>query len=102
MTCDELTAIREQIQAAGSPAEIVATVARAVFTALLTPLGESLNDYNRDRQLIPGQFAIPQTQWEAICDAALERADAFAARALLALELVDVMPCTYPDPDAPV
>ncbi|WP_147339714.1 hypothetical protein [Actinomadura spongiicola] len=102
LTGDELTAIRKQTEAAGSPAEIVATVVRAVFTVLLAPLGESLDDYNRDRQLIPGQFAIPQTQWEAISDAALNRADTFAARALLALELIDVMPCTYPDPDAPV
>ncbi|TDB89140.1 hypothetical protein E1264_09215 [Actinomadura sp. KC216] len=102
LTPDELIAIREEIEAAGGPVEIVARVARAVFTALLAPLGESLDDYNRDRQLFPDQFAIPQTQWQSICDAALDRADAFGARALLALELIDVMPCSCQNPDAPV
>jgi hypothetical protein len=97
---EEMTSIRRQIESADSGAAIVTTALGAVFTALLTPLGESLNDYNLDRKLDPARFAIPQTQWAAISDVCLAKADAYGARADVALDLINIMPSTYEDPKA--
>ena len=102
LTGEEMTTICGEVDAARSAFAILTTLVRAVFTALLAPLGESLADYGPGHKLIPGQFAIPQTQWAAIADVAMARADAYGARAHLALEMIDVMPCTYEDQAAPV
>src|SRR5262249_28459964 len=70
--------------------------------ALLAPLGGSLADYGPWRRLDPGTFAIPASQWKAIAEAAMARADAVGGRMGIAMELVDRMPSTYEDPAAPV
>jgi hypothetical protein len=98
----EMTAILERIDAASSGPQIITTVLDAVFSALLASQGASLADYGPDRRLVPGQFAIPQTQWEAIVDAATGRGDAFGARVEIAMELLDTMPGTYDDSTAPI
>jgi hypothetical protein len=102
LTGAELTAITTAIGAAGSASEILTAVLRTVFGTLLAPLGESLDDYGPGRQLDPGQFAIPQPQWEAISHACIARAGAFGRQAHMAIELINVMPCAYDDPDAVV
>lgn len=102
LSLEEMTSIRRQIEAADSGAAIVTTALGAVFTALLTPLGESLNDYDSERKLDPAQFAIPKTQWAVISDLCLAKADAYGARADVALDLINIMPSTYEDPKAVV
>lgn len=94
----ELTAITARVERATTLTEIVASVAEAVYSALLATLGESLTDYTADRRLDPRHFAIPQTQWTAITEACLAQADACGGRALIAMELIQVMPASYDDP----
>lgn len=102
LSLEEMTSIRRQIEAAGSGPAIVTAALGAVFTALLEPLGESLSDYTEKRTLDPVRFAIPKTQWDAISDASLAKADAYGSRADVALDLMNAMPSTYDDPNTGV
>jgi hypothetical protein len=98
----ELTLTTTAINAASSSPGIVDAVVTTVFTILLGTLGERLEDYGPDRRLIPGEYAIPATQWAAIAEMAMARAARFGGRMSIALELVDVMPASYDDPLAQV
>jgi hypothetical protein len=102
LTPAEMRSVMAAIDAASSVPGIVAAVLDAVFTALLEPLGQSLADYSPGRRLDPGAFAIPFTQWAAISEACVGRADAFGGRAHVAMELINVMPASYDDPSAAV
>jgi len=103
LTDTETRSISTAIDAAGSVPEILAAALISLFTALLAPLGESLNDYGPATRLLdPGTFAIPQTQWAAITGECLARADAFGGRAQTAMELINVMPASYDDPSVTV
>ena len=102
LSLEEMTPILREIESAESGAAIVTMALRALFTALLLPLGESLDDYSASRRFDPARFAIPRTQWEAISDACGARADAYGARADVVLDLADFMPSTYDDPKAGV
>ncbi len=98
----EMISITAAIDAATSAAGIVTAVLRAVFGALVAPLGETLDGYGPDRKLDPRDFAIPEQQWAAITEACLSRADAFGARVTIAMDLLNVLPATYDDPSAVV
>ena len=102
LSLEEMTSIRHEIEAAESGTAIVTTALRAVFAALLKPLGESLGDYSARRRFDPARFAIPKTQWAAISEACEARADAYGARADVVLDLANFMPSTYDDPKADV
>jgi hypothetical protein len=102
LTGTELASILAAIAAARTIGDILDVAITTVFTALLGPLGESLAGFGPDRRLDPGEFAIPATQWTAICEAAMARADALGGRMAIALELVNQMPATYDEPAAPV
>jgi hypothetical protein len=98
LTDTEMTTVRTAVTAATSPPEILVTIVTTVFTALLEPLEETLADYGPSRPLDPRAFAIPQTQWEAISEACLARADAVGGRMTLVMELINMMPASYNDP----
>lgn len=102
LTDTEMATIRAAVDTASSPSDILIAVVPAVFTALLEPLEETLADYSPVRPLDPGAFAIPQTQWEAISEACLARADAFGGRMPLVMELINIMPASYDDPTVAV
>jgi hypothetical protein len=98
LTDDELTEVLAAIGQADSTASAVATTVTATFTALLAPVGQSLEDFGPGRPLDPAMFAIPAAQWAAITHACLARADAFGGRVHAAMELVNLMPASYEDP----
>jgi hypothetical protein len=100
LTSTELTSIVAAINAARTIPEILDAAISAVFSALLEPLGESLTDYGPSRRLDPGTFAIPATQWTAISEAAMARADALGGRMPIALNMINQMPATYDAPSA--
>jgi len=102
LTGTEMTSVLTAIDAARSIPEILDAALTTVFTALLEPLGESLADYGPGRRLDPGGFAIPVTQWTAISEACMARADPLGGRVHIAIELVNVMPASYDHPSAPV
>jgi hypothetical protein len=102
LTGAEMTSVMTAINAASSTPEILVAALNTVFTALLEPLGESLADYGPTRRLDPTSFAIPFTQWTAISQACMARADAFGGRMHVAIELINVMPASYDDPSAAV
>lgn len=102
LTRTELASILAAISNADSIPAVPSAVITAMYTALLEPLGESLADYGPDRRLDPGAFAIPASQWTAVSEAAMAKADAVGGRMGIVMELVDRMPSAYEDPVAPV
>jgi hypothetical protein len=98
LTDAEIALITAAVDAARNAAEIIDAALRVLFTALLTTLGESLDDYGPDQRLDPGAFAIPQAQSDAIQRVCLAKADAFGASAHIVFELINLMPATYDDP----
>jgi hypothetical protein len=102
LTRPELDSVLAAIGTAGSIPQLLGTVLTSVFTALLRPLGDTLDSYGPGHHLNPAAFAIPATQWTAISEAAMARADALGGRMGLAMDLVNHMPATYDDPSAPV
>ena len=102
LTGPELASVLAAISAAHSIPQLLDAAISTVFTALLTPLGESLASYGPGHLLDPAAFAIPATQWTAISEAAMARADALGGRMNITMELVNLMPATYDDPSAPV
>jgi hypothetical protein len=100
LTGDELTHILDRVDAAEDTGQLLATVVRAVYDTLLADVGLRLDALPAGQQLDPRQFLIPARQWEAITDAVTARAAAWGTGAQLALDLINVMPSTYEDPDA--
>ena len=98
----ELTEIIAAIAAADSTSQAFTAAITATLTVLLEPSGETLHDYGPDRPLDPSRFAIPASQWAAISEACMARADAFGGRAHVALDLVNLMPASYEDPSVTV
>jgi hypothetical protein len=72
-----------------------------VLDRLLADTGATLATLPAGARINPGEYAIRTAQWEAITAAATNRAAAWGAGPALALELVNLMPATYPDPAAP-
>lgn len=98
---DELTAILAGVARATSTADLLDETVRALYTALLTGTGHQLEDFNAEHQLRPGDYAIPNVQWDAIARALSDRAQEWGTSLQLSLELVNVMPSTYDDADVP-
>jgi hypothetical protein len=94
----DLATIVTAISAASSTREAVGAAITTTFTILLAAHGETLASYGQERPLDPSRFAIPAAQWEAITGACLARADAFGGRACASMDLVNLMPASYPDP----
>jgi hypothetical protein len=101
LTAREIDAVLTAIDHAASAIEAVEAAMRATFNALLADRGETIGDYSAERPLDPDQYAIPATQWKAITGAVINRVDEWGAGAALTLDLVNVMPSSYDDPDVP-
>jgi hypothetical protein len=102
LTRTELASILAAVSDADSIPQLLHTVITTVYTVLLASLGESLADYGPGRRLDPGAFAIPASQWTAVSEATMAKADAIGGRMAIALDLVSHMPTTYDDPSAAV
>ena len=101
LTADEISTILAGIPCATSTAELLDGTVRDLYTALLTGTGTQLADFNTEQQLRPGDYAIPTVQWNAIATALSNRAQEWGTSLQLSLDLVNVMPATYDDPDMP-
>jgi len=99
-TAAELARIQHAIAHAETLADLFTAVITGVYDTLLAGIGLSLAE--QPEPLAPGRFAIPANQWQDIVAAAVDRSQAFGGAALLAVELADRMPDSYPDPHAPV
>ena len=101
LTADEISTILACIPHASTTAELLDGTTRGLYTALLTGTGQQLEDFNTEQQLRPGDYAIPTVQWDAIATALSNRAQEWGTSLQLSLDLVNVMPATYDDPDVP-
>jgi hypothetical protein len=99
LTADELDTIRQRIVAAADTTGLLHDAVLAVYAALLADTGRTLFDLPAEQRLNPADFAIPTNQWTAIVDAITHRAQAWGTTAAIAMELINVMPSTYDDPD---
>jgi hypothetical protein len=98
-TGDELDTIRQRIVVAADTTGLLHDAVLAVYAVLLADTGHTLADLPAGQRLNPTDFAIPSSQWNAIVDAIGRRAQAWATTAAIAMELIDVMPSAYDDPD---
>ncbi|MFI6079244.1 hypothetical protein ACIA5C_47860 [Actinoplanes sp. NPDC051343] len=102
LTRDQITAIVGRLDAVEAPGQLLPVAVRAVSDALLAHDGPSAHPLPAGQQLHLRGFAIPARQWEAITAAVTSRAAAWGIAVELALELINVLPGTYEDPDAPI
>ena len=102
LTPGELTAILSRIDAAHAADHLLPIAVRAVYDTLLADLGLNLDSWPTGQYLDPQKFLIPARQWEAVTGAVTGRAAAWGIGAELTLDLINVLPGTYDDPDAPV
>ena len=100
LTADELDTIRQRILAAADTAGLLHDAVLAVYAALLADTGYTLADLPAGQRLNPADFAIPNNQWTAIVDAITHRAQAWGTTVAIAMELINVMPSAYDDPNA--
>jgi hypothetical protein len=98
LTPAELHVVFAAVTRADNPAELLAAAVRGVLDPLLADAGTTLDTLPEGTRIDPGDYAIPATQWQAIAQAVTDRAAAWGAGPTLALELVNLMPSTYPDP----
>jgi hypothetical protein len=101
LTQDELDAVQASIAAATDPDDLVNRVQWQVLTPLLRDAGISPESFDAEPPIDLRQFAIPTGQWQAILSAAIDRAGQWGA-APAVLDLINVAPATYDDPDVPV
>ncbi len=98
LTEEEIHAVVDAVERASNGAELLDGAVRAIFTALLSDLGERLDDFGPDHRLDPGDYAIPKIQLDALTRAVTSRADEWGTSIHLTLDLINVMPSWYDDP----
>ncbi len=101
LTPDELKHIHTEITAAHNTTDLLLRAFRAMFTALLSDVGATVDDLGADNKLRTGDYAIPTSQWQAIVTAITDRAEQWGTAALLTFDLIELMPASYDDPDMP-
>jgi hypothetical protein len=101
LTDTELATLYAAIDAAGDTAALVTAVITGVYTILLDGTGQAWNSHGPADPVDPTAHAIPATQWHAIAEAATRRAEAWGSAAHIGLDLANLMPSTYDDPDLP-
>ena len=101
LTEAELDRLHTTISNATNTTNLYLNVFRTVYGALLADVGATIDNLSEDNKLIPGQYAIPTSQWQAITTAVTDRAAAWGAGVLLVLDLIQYMPAHYEDPHTP-
>jgi hypothetical protein len=114
LTTAELAGVLDTIARAANSGDLLHSALRAVFDALLEGAGESPatpvptdpdeaihSSAAADRRVNPSDYAIPAAQWQAITSAITNRAAEWGTGALLAFELINLMPAAYEDPAVP-
>ncbi|GIM98046.1 hypothetical protein [Paractinoplanes toevensis] len=97
----ELDTVRQHLHAdVPDPQELLNTVVAAVFTALLTDVGETYPDHEPDPRFERGLYAIPISQWTAICLALTSRAATWGPTTTVEMDFAALMPSAYDDPTA--
>jgi len=72
----------------------------ALYNALLSDTGRTIDQLPEGDRLDPRDYAIPTSQWRAILAAITNRAQAWGTAAEVGLELaLGLMPAHYDDPD---
>ncbi|MDP9792595.1 hypothetical protein J2S43_001107 [Catenuloplanes nepalensis] len=99
LTAAELEYVGWRINRSPDLPTLLHSVAAAVFDALLADLNDTYDSHGPSRPLDRRQIAIPQTQWTAIATAMTDRAHLWGSTIELGLELGNVMPSSYDDPD---
>ncbi|GGL12676.1 hypothetical protein [Mangrovihabitans endophyticus] len=102
LTLEELTAVLARIRAAEDISRVLAVAVVAVYDTLLADRGLSMATLPDGQQLDPRKFLIPASQRDAVTGAVLDRAAAEGGDPGVALDLVNLLPGSYDDPDAPV
>jgi hypothetical protein len=98
LECDTILA---GITAADNTTTLLQHLLNSLYQALLAGAGTALADYDDTRRLDPRSLAIPTTQWQALVDAAVNRAHQWGTGNQLAMELINLMPSSYDDPTVP-
>lgn len=101
LTQEHLEDLLASIAAAASVGELLQVAIGGVFEPLLAACGKSFTDFGPAHQLDPTRFAIPQVQWSALMQTLTSRADEWGMGAHVAVEIANVFPSTYDDPDVP-
>jgi hypothetical protein len=103
LTGEELARVLDAVARAAGPAALIESALRAVYDALLPEAarGDDASGGAGQRRINPADWAIPASQWQAITAAIVNRAAEWGAGATVAFELINLMPSTYEDPDAP-
>lgn len=101
LTDNEIETVLAGITTAADTPALLQHLLTSLYQALLDGSGTTLSDYDHTRRLDPRTLAIPATQWQALVDAAVNRAHEWGTGNQLALELINLMPSAYDDPDVP-
>ncbi|MEU4244288.1 hypothetical protein [Actinoplanes sp. NPDC026619] len=97
----EVDTVRQHLHAdVPGPRELLNTVVAAVFTALLADVGDTYTDHESEPGFERGQYAIPISQWTAICLALTSRAAAWGPTTTVEMDFAALMPSAYDDPNA--
>ena len=99
LTGEQMSAILAAIRAVTDLAALLPTVLAHVYDALLRHDGQRLADL-RGTTISPNDWQIPAIQWDAIAEAASDRAEAAGAGPQLRADLLDRMPGCFDDPTA--
>lgn len=105
LTPTQLSTIHTQIQQATSSAGMLAGIFAAMRAMVYDPIDRSAHG-DRDPQAPPRRvrvtdYAIPTSQWRAIHNAALDRAQAWGTEVDVAVELMNYLPGRFDDPTDP-
>jgi len=102
LTGEQMAAILAAIRAVDEPAAVLPTVLAHVYDTLLRCDGRRLADLrNNAGRISPDDWQIPATQWDAIAQAASDRAQPWGIGPQLRADLLDRMPGRFDDPTAP-
>ena len=101
LTGEQMTTILAAIRAVDEPAALLPTVLAHVYDALLHHDGHRLADLGGGQKTSPDDWQIPATQWDAIAEAASDRAEPWGTGPHLRAELLDRMPGCFDAPPAP-
>lgn len=101
LTGAQMSAILAAIRAVDEPADLLPTVLAYVYGALLRGDGRRLGDLKTGGgRISPDDWQIPTIQWDAIAQAACDRAQRWGIGPQLRADLLDRMPGCFDDPAA--